>query len=441
MTLATYVVFAASRANELNYETYDDAGQGVGLLTYAVSKVFENLDPGSTYRSIFAKVHSAMHAAVPFQNPVLEGNGIDRMLFGGKFVHQKPYAEIKELDGRSLVIKSGKLSGLDVGATVAVYKSGTIDPAKATALAKGTVAKAECYTAIVQLDNDPGLMQPASGWVFITNPVYSIRPVTVGLVTDELAESFSASEIYSIKNALKDLPLITFEGEPELLIKKGKLKDSILIASNGHLFSTARTVNADQNELKEIVQRYLQYKFLQVLEIKDLNNTVEIKLVPMIDGQPDLAQIDTKSINGNYSFTEGDQFMLLVKNTGNKPVYINILDIQPNGVINPVLPFKQKYLYPSDLKIEKGTSRLFNRVCTIGPPYGIEILKIFVSTQEIDMEGIATTQGGGTRGSFTVLEELVKMSYQAATRGSQETSASNADGSMFNLFFEITPKK
>src|SRR5438552_6342395 len=37
--LATYVVYSAAKANELDYETIDDDGNGVGSLTYAISKV------------------------------------------------------------------------------------------------------------------------------------------------------------------------------------------------------------------------------------------------------------------------------------------------------------------------------------------------------------------------------------------------------------------
>ena len=56
------------------------------------------------------------------------------------------------------------------------------------------------------------------------------------------------------------------------------------------------------------------------------------------------------------------------------------------------------------------------------------------------MEDIATTRGESTRGNFTVLEKLVKKSYEAGTRGTQTNNIGNADGSCFNVPFEIKPE-
>ena len=173
--LATYVVYSAAEANELDYETEDDEHQGVGSLTYAESKMLSNLDTATTYRSLFASIQTIMNEKTPQQHPVLEGNGLDRKLFGGRFIKQQPYIEIAKINGVELTLKAGKLQGLDSGATVVVYPAGTASvTANAKMLSGGIVVKADSYTSTVKLDNELKIKQPAAGWVFIKDPVYNM---------------------------------------------------------------------------------------------------------------------------------------------------------------------------------------------------------------------------------------------------------------------------
>lgn len=444
--LATYVVFSAAKAEQLNYETFDDVtNAGMGSLTYAVSKTFGQLDPSSTYRSVFARIKAIMHEKVPGQEPVMEGNGGDRALFGGRFVEQKPYVEIEDISGTDLRVRAGLFAGLDSGAVVAVYPSGTTDTTGRKALAKGRVYKAENYASFVKLDKDAGLKEPALGWVFISEPVYKFNPVTVQINPAAsrgrtAAASFSAAEASSIRSAFSSMPLVSFKGAPQLVLVKGTAADSIYIASNGHLYKTVPNSGNNIPEIRKAVAAYVQYKFLQEFNINDPAAMIDIRLVPVINGVADTAQADAKLVNGKYEFKVGDKFAVWARNTGTQDAYFNILDMQPDGVINRVLPNKTKRIYPSDLVVAAGKSRLFDKFpVTVGPPYGTEVFKVFVSTQEIDMESIATTRGIGQRTNFTVLEQVVRSSYNGA-RGTEAENISNADGSTYSLLFAIKEK-
>lgn len=443
--LATYVVYAATEAGELDYETEDDEHEGVGSLTYAISKVFANMTATPTYRSLFASIQAVMNEKTPQQHPVLEGNGLDRRLFGGKFIQQQPYIEIATITGRELTLAEGKMQGLDSGATVALYPSGTSDTAKAVLRSHGTVIKAGDYSSTVQLDSDPGITRPAEGWVFLKDPVYNMHPVGIGVIANNArgntAPGFTSDEYTSIKNGLSALPFARFDISPDLVITKGSVSDSIKLAANGYLLATIHDAASNPLQLKEDIQHYMQYKFLQGLNIKDESTNVEIKLVRFINGKPVTTSL-TSPLVTIPRFTNGDQFVVWVKNRGDDDVYINILDMQPDGIINKVLPDKQKKIYPGDLKIAGGSSFLFSKYpLTVSPPYGTEIFKVFVSKQEIDMEDIAATGGAGSRGNFTPLEGLVKRSYGAGTRGTETNNLGNTDGSCFNVLFEIEPKK
>lgn len=342
--MATYVVFSAAQAGDLAYEIINNDNKKnvrMGSLTYAISKVFENLEPGTTYRSLFSKVQSILDEKIQNQHAVLEGNGIDRELFGGKSVYQKPYVEIENLNGKEIRLSAGLLSGLDTGAIVSVYPSGTFDTGTAKSLATGKVIEANNYTATVELDRDPGLQQAVLGWVFVTTPVYNTRPISVRIETGKktgLPEGFSESEMMNIREGLKDLPLITFDGENDLIIVKGIERDSIKVVSNGYLFETVNKTGSSIEKLKDALQRYAQYKFLQSIQVKDPGIHIEIKLVPVINGSADTTRMDAKIVHGTYEFSVGDTIMVWVKNTGTHPFYFNIVDMQPDGIMNPVFP-------------------------------------------------------------------------------------------------------
>ncbi|MDZ4795552.1 MAG: caspase family protein [Bacteroidota bacterium] len=442
--MATYVVISAARAEELNSETKDDAGKGVGSLTYAISKAFENLDTKTSYRSLFSKILGIMNSKVPKQNPVLEGNGIDRSLFGGQFVPQKSYVEISKLAGKLISVKSGLLSGLDIGAKVEVYPAGTNDPekAKASLIASGKVTKASNYASDITLDKVPAIKLPADAWVFVTMPVFKISPIVIQVETTksrgaEKVPVFEESDVLRIKNGLKDMPLASFKGAAELLLVKGDVVDSLKIASNGFVYNTVS--QTDISELKDAIQNYAQYKLLQN-EIKNPEMKFEVKLVPIINGKADTANIDLKMVNGILEFNQSDSVALWVSNNSSRPIYFNILDMQPDGVINPVAPNAANSIYSRDLKVDRGVSGfiLKDYFLTISPPYGMEVFKVFVSFDEINMEMIATTRGANARGNLNSFEGLVKKSF-GATRGATG-NVKASEGATFNIPFRIVEK-
>lgn len=440
--MATYIVFSAARAEELNYETVDEFGTPLGSLTYAVSKALSNLDGVTSYRSLFAKVLAIMNTKVSKQNPVLEGNGADRALFGGAFIAQKPYVEIRKIAGPVITVKAGLLAGLDAGAKVEVYRAGTNDPTKPEAakalLATGKVTQAGNFTADITLDKALSVKQPAEAWVFVTAPVFKIKPVQLEIITAKSRaaagiSNFNAADVTRIKTALADFPLATFTGTPDLFLVKGSGSDSVKIAANGYVYKVVSSTST--TELKDAITGFAQYKLLQN-EIKNPDINFEVTLVPVVNGKPDTSLIQSKIVDGIYQFKEGDQVALWIKNNSARSVFFNILDMQPDGIINPILPNKKVEIYPRDLKVASGASIVGFRdyILDIYPPYGLELFKVFVSFDEINMETIATTRGADARGNLNSFEALVKKSF--GTRGADGT-VKTSEGATFNVPFRI----
>lgn len=435
--LATYVIISAARAEELNHETRN-ADTDMGSLSYAMSKVFATLTPGTTYRSLFADILGVMNEQVPEQHPVLEGNGIDRQLFGGDFVDQKKFIEIESIEGAKLTLKDGLMMGLDAGAKIALYTSKTTDPAKATPLASGVINAATPFSSTAVLDKDPGLPQPSAGLVYVTTHAYNIKPVVIK--TDAAnGISFSETEKEIINNVLKALPVVKLDGNAELLLLKGKTIDTLKMAGNGYTFDTL--VATDKTALQERIRRYTQYKFLQDLRIIDTNCFLNVKLVPFVKGKSDASMINDRMVNGIPEFTVGDSIKIWAKNNTRKDLYLNIVDLQPDGQINAIFPhaYRRPKITKEELKVGAGEEKIFPVFFIMYPPTGTETFKVFVSEDEINMEDIANSKGAASRGNLNALSKLLNNSYNIATRGPQPAEE-KAEGSTYSIAFRIKPR-
>jgi len=438
--LATYMVFSAARAEEFDYELTDENGQGMGSLTYAVSKAMEELEPGTSYRTLFSKIQSVLNVKVHNQHPVLEGNGQDRMLFSNGYVQQKTFFTINKINKDVVELNAGLFAGLDVGAVVGIYPIGTSAAEKGVAMDTGIVTSSQYYKSFIKLKKGK-ITNAALGWAFLLEPVYNLKPLIIKPFMANAKTGFkgySDAELKTIRDSLKKQNLILFEGTPELLLKKGSLLDTLVMANSGYTFSLIDHKQLHKN-LAAALQNYSQYRFLQEMKMADSNLRVELTLVPLANGKPDFTAVNSKNKNGNMSFKNGDKFVLSIKNPGNKNVYVNVLDLQPDGIINAVLPNKKQEIYPETLLILAGQTKTFsNVIITIGPPYGNEIFKVFVSKSAMDLEYLANTRGAGSKGNLNLLlEKVVKRSYQATRSGENLRKTSGTDGAVQQVMFEI----
>jgi hypothetical protein len=255
--------------------------------------------------------------------------------------------------------------------------------------------------------------------------------------------AYSQKEISDIKATLARLPAVKISNNPDIQIEKKQISDYIIISATGALFDSVchQNLATDTALLKKKIQEYIQYGFLKDLNVIDPDIKLDVKLIPLINGKPDTTKIFVKDTS--YSFKNGDKFVIWAKNNGSEDIYFNIVDMQPNGVINAILPNKHPRkgnpIQPDDLRIPAGGSHLFDKyIVTISPPYGKEIFKVFASTSVLDMEDIANSHGesnGTARGNLHPFVQLFQKSYTA--RGGSSENVSDADGCSYNLYFDI----
>lgn len=442
--LATYVVFSAARAEELAFEVLGDNRESMGSLTYAVAKVMEQVEAGSSYRSFFAKLQAVMNAKVPGQHPVMEGNGIDRVLFGGNYIYQKNYVPVSKIKSENtLELEAGLFAGLDKGAKVVLCASGTAEPSANNILDSGVVIWSNSWNSVVRMKKKY-TSKSIAYWAFVYEPIYSMDSIVLGLnMAKGKTPGYTVTEAEYIQQLLAQQTLVQFTGIPQLQLAKGLAADSLLVSGNGFLFATIKKDADYASNLKQYITQFAQYRFLQNLILKDSQFQLQVELVPIVDGIVDTSAIQKHWNNGTRFYKEGDAFTIRATNTSNKALYLNIIELQPDGWMNPVMPNREAGVYASDLAIAPGQTRIFgDYVIEIGPPFGTNIYKLFISKKQIDLENLVAMRGQGqSRAGFGVLENAFQTGLDAGTaRGSNLTvKTANAEGCVQDLIFEIVP--
>ncbi|HRG92796.1 MAG TPA: caspase family protein, partial [Chitinophagaceae bacterium] len=401
---SSYVVLSGAQAQELNFECLDDQNRAVGSLSYAFSKAISNLSGKITYRTLFAQIEDVMREKAPKQKPVLEGDGIDRELFGGKYVKQEPYITLNAALSTSKIIalNGGTVSGCTPGSTVALYPAGTADPSAATPLAKGTITDATNFTSKVKLESENAELLKKGVWAFVTETVYGNGKIKIGLDSIKTTDSY-----VKLQEGLKDFQLAEISAVPEVYVGRSETGSgwALRYANSGAVFVDEIDID-DANAFKELLKKYDRFRYLQNLKFTEKGLTARVELVFLDEkGNIDTAKMRKRTKFGRLEIQKDDEIYVKVVNTGIKKFYVNIVDIQPDGKINPVIPNKNLTdlnnnpapIRWEDCAVNRGDSLfLKNLAISIQPPYGNEVFKVFLSSDPLDLEDILTDNNDKT---------------------------------------------
>lgn len=452
---ATYVVLSGAQAQELNYETVDENRKAVGSLSYAFSKALSTLEGTTSYRSLFASIELIMREKSPKQKPVMEGDGTDRELFGGNYVKQKAYFTIitAQSNKDAIEINGGTVSGVTEGSVVSFYQAGTVDPTGKEPLQKGKVTAARNFTATVKLDKPQDELFKKSPWAFVTELSYGNNKIKLKVNNNIPGAAAKA------QTAFKDFQLVELNNNGGLYLDTSGSVDAWIYkyANSGIPFGDQTFSLSDTATMKETLKRYDRFQYLQNLKFTEQGLSAKVELV-FLDANKNIdeAKLASRTKLTGIELKEGDEVYLKITNTGDKKFFINIVDVQPDGKINPMLPnknLKDKDGYPAairaeDCSVNKGDSLLLkNLAITIYPPFGEETLKVFLSGEKLDLEDILTddTNDSQSRGPGGVLNNMARVFKNSkvsntGTRGTGSTINTAQNGTIFSVGFTIVPK-
>ncbi len=450
--MAKFVVFSGASANELNYETYDDENNAVGSLSYCIYKSFSQMKEGDTYRQVFARIMAEMATKAPFQNPAIEGD-IDYAVFGGDYEIQSEYYALSSVKTDSIVeINAGRLAGINPGTIIAFAEPGTANISEETILLNsGKVISSTNFTALVVLDKKMKFKSNQSAWVFVKARTFSDNKVKVAIdpkmdadVSSSLQSDISKSSFAEIDNT-----------NPEITLNFAKTRGAKTISVTSVAFNQElhKISNTDSQILNDDViatlNNYAQGKIIKDLDYYNERYDVVMELVPVKarineNGTFDILEYPDPStvlVNDIPVFSPDVMALIKVTNYGTKKAYFNIIDVQPDGFINPVIPTVND-LDGREYVLEPGESAVLkNTLVMFGPPFGNEIFKLIASDKAFNLSATIMQHGSSSRGDGSnVFESALQVGKTGTnTRGASTVSAKNNDDRIctFEYTFKI----
>ena len=436
---APYVVFSAARHNQVAQETLGDDNTLVGSLTWALTGELSRLPapppktapspaaapgPGEgaaiearremvstsessepaedarrswTYRRLYEGVRWRMAGRVGNQ-PQIEGD-VETRVFGDGVVVPEPYVRVVSVseDGREVELAAGSLAGLLVSSRVAVHREGTLQPSAATWLADGEVVRSRPTRATVRLEG-PAVESEilGQGRAFVTH--HALGPLRVSVRFTDLDPRFEQRLRERLVSRLESLQFVEQGADIEIRSDSGGGSRKLVVeTSEGVPLLTPKPISSGVEE--DIARRLVDYtrnRFFRGLRLRDPALRVELEVIVVrgleCSGHPidpstcsgfeDLEPEEESARTEVKTWQPGDLFRLRVNHRGSRAAHLNILNLQPDGVVRLFWP-------PAEIRdrtaLSAGRSWDVPGVFEVTHPEGLEMLLLIASERWIDL--------------------------------------------------------
>lgn len=405
--------------------------------------------PNTSYRGLFEAIKTEMYAIAPRQQPQAEGD-LDQELMGGRILPPAHhYSVLRWEDSETLIINAGWLQGIHEGAVLGLYPPETREPKPQALLTKATVKHSSPTEAVLLLDKMLGEETAKNAWVFMLEE--NLGALRVGLSL-KLPENNAICQAFQEKIAR--YPMLMTDAEPEIFIQI-KNNNIEVIGQNDQLlesFPANGTAEKAAERLLSRIMAYTQAKYLRTMEAQSSVIQVEFELLPIeldpvkMTEKKRLTADQKRDALGTIHFQNNDAFKIKISNKGRKGAYFTLLDIQPDHVINPLVPGENEeastfFVAPGKfVEVPFGQAQQYYQV---SPPAGIETIKLIATDKPIDLRPISASMGSITKGDSTPLEQLFGQSFfneDIRARSGKTTNLSTGSVLIQTLNFVIDPE-
>ena len=441
--LAPMAAFFGASPNQLNFETKDESGKGVGSLSYAFSKKFAEADKSTTYRGLFDQIKLEMSSSAPRQQPQAEGL-LDQQIMGGNIVGKTSYFQVKNVnDASTVVIGGGWLQGINEGTVIGFYPPETREHSGKEPITKGTVAKSSALESIVYLDKELEEVEALGSWAMVLEQSFGSLQINIKLDV----ENKSIHDAFNEK--MSAYPILKQDGQPDLIVIEKDEKIQLLTKDDYLLEEIPNNMSPNGIATRFITKMigYGQAKFLRNLQVSSYYIPLEFEFVPVkydsrtgspVENIPLEEKMDEA---GNLHFQDGDGFQIKIYNQGEKTAYYTLIDIQPDNLVNILIPDSKAKEVPVDFQIGPGEIILVKKVFAIGPPAGTEVFKLVATDEPIDLGSIVQSRGATKDASPNPFERLYAETQfndnVTMTRGTKPISVSSSKVNVFSKVFII----
>ncbi len=427
---SSWAVLSAARHLELAHELKDSQDRYVGSLTWALSRtltrpvVAGQAEPQGelrTYRDLLGRVRQELYGRVP-NVPQLEGEP-DLRILGGGFVVPEPFVKVASVGptGMTLQLAAGTAASLLPGSQVEIHRSGTLRMAPESLLAEGAVVRSEPFSAQVKLDRPVAAEELRRGRAFISR--HSVGPVSLRLRFAGIDESLAGSLIETLEERIGGL--VVTDEEPEVVIRASSSgagnPPSILAETEPGKVKILGPVSADSPNLDRVLTRRLldlaRNRYFRRLHWRATALAVDLQLVALeVEGcsgepvDPDSCAVQREvEVAAQRSWHPGEFYRLRAVHRGTLPAHIQVLALQPDGVIRLFWPRSETH---DRTALRPGGHLELDGTFQTTLPVGDEVLLLIASREAIDLQPFVTApnaafhslaRGDGGEGPWTSL--------------------------------------
>ena len=433
--------FFGCKSDQVDREIKDEkTNKGYGSLTYYFIKAMEELGPNSSYNNLFSKINEQM--VLGFQNqqqPEVEGDNLNQLIFKGTFIDQKPYYQITYASYKELNINGGSLQGLSVGDSVGIYSSTTLSTKGQTAKYNGIVTQVEPYSATINLNSafESGKDAEVKYRAFVT---YSSAPPMKLKLNINVSSKSLKKELEALFANEKAIELVKTDFEYQIVDSVYNGKSDNVVVFLGPNKQTAlrgmspRAIKGDPiqaDSVLQIIKQSMKTDMFRKLEIEDEKLKLEYQIL-WCDAYGDCKFDSVQFMKGNLRFKDLTTFKISIKNAGKSAFYLNIIDIEPTNKLTWITKdrkktIKNRYILPDSDAVDFTVS--------LGKPYGIEQMKLIATDMPVDFSALNENGSSLSRGGdVNPLVDFVDKSING-TRGVRMSGVSGA--TVKTLTFEI----
>jgi hypothetical protein len=408
--MASMVALFGSTASQLNYEIQAEDGKNYGALSYAFSKAVNSIPSDASYQQLFDRIRLIIQSNS--NNQIPEASGIlAQPVLGGKYLGTPNYFSVREWQNKNtVVIEAGFLNGITSGTVIGFYPPETREISNAIPIATGVIKEAAASKCIAEITQGISMEDALHSWVIVKEENFGNLQIQLQLRGEfKSVDPDIWKEIFELPYIKKtdtsaDLVLID---DPNKIVLVNKFDNQIAE------FSHSSSRSDFFYKLKSALTQYGQSQFLRKLNQENKQIAIEFKLILVArNGIQYSETTQPENLNapdGKISFKEGDQVKIKVTNTGSKPAYYSLLDIQPNNQTNVLFP--QANESPSDYYLIPDASFIIPKVFRLDPPLGQELFKLVATKNPVNLRPLDQRRGMGDDSDKDPFAKMIKLSY------------------------------
>ncbi len=465
-----YVVLSACSSDQLAKETENEQGVGMGAFTYFVTRALAGAQPGATYRDIFERISVDLAGAVSEQAPQLEGE-IDKKLFADATLPATSYLVVSDVSDTGFSVPAGSLQGITKGSQFALFRAGTDVGDVKNRLAEAEIVSVDAtFSQMRLLAAYKGKIKPEqlrAARAVETSHAYGSDQIKVWVEVKEEAKNEAKNDV-KLEETLAKISAVTTQGVSATnydvrLAAEGN--SYVLTRKSGSVLAKIELQNLAS--LRETLLGEWRWRFLTKLRNDNPRSAVkmELRLVPVNAETDDAGRVtkvisdrtDIKAGDGNrLAFRDGDFVMLELRNTGDTEAYATIIDLSPDGGINPIFPHPDAPgIFDNKIPAGKAWHRIRGTpdnpfVLRIGEPFGSEVFKVIATKEPADFRPLLSASSVAKRGAADLLStvsannnplgQLLLSGVTGAQRGVGYAGVPPTNWATSDVLFEVQPR-